>query len=138
MTEKKLRRIFNVIMLALVILSIVTVITIAALATAFDNDPFIKIGFFLYLLIFLLYAAPIAMALEAVLIIIKEVLVYKKFKTGKKRATLCVISAVLFIASGVCIPLMFGLSLLDKLIFPALILLAAGIAVFTVGITRDN
>jgi len=138
MTEKKLRRIFNVIMIALIILSIVTVITIAALATAFDNDPFIKIGFFLYLLIFLLYAAPIVMALEAVLIIIKEVLVYKKFKTGKKRATLCVISAVLFIASGVCIPLMFGLSLLDKLVFPALILLAAGIAVFTVGITRDN
>ena len=35
MTEKKLRRIFNVIMIALVILSIVTVITISALAAAF-------------------------------------------------------------------------------------------------------
>ena len=138
MTEKKLRRIFNVIMLVLFILSIVTVITIAALATAFDNDPFIKIGFFLYLLIFLLYASPITLLLEAVLIIIKEVLVYKKFKTGKKRATLCIISAVLFIASGVCIPLMFGLSMLDRLMLPALILLGAGVAVFTVGITRDN
>ena len=138
MTEKKLRRIFNVIMLVLLILSILTVITVSALAAAFDNDSFIKIGFFLYLLIFLLYVAPIVLALEAVLIIIKEVLVYKKFKTGKKRATLCIISAVLFIASGVCIPLMFGLSMLDRLMLPALILLGAGVAVFTVGITRDN
>ena len=138
MTEKKLRRIFNVIMLALLILSLVTVLTVSALAAAFDNDSFIKIGFFLYLLIFLLYAAPIAMALEAVLIIIKEVMVYKKFNVGKKRATLCVISAVLFIASGVCIPLMFGLSMLDRLMLPALILLGAGVALFTVGITRDN
>ena len=138
MTEKKLRRIFNIIMLTLLILSVTTVITASALAAAFDNDSFIKIGFFLYLLIFLLYAAPIAMALEAVLIIIKEVLVYKKFKNGKKRATLCVISAPLFIASGVCIPLMFGLSMLDQLMLPALILLGAGIAVFTIGITRDN
>ena len=138
MTEKKLRRIFNVIMLVLLILSILTVITVSALAAAFDSNSFIKIGFVLYLLVFLLYAAPIVLTLEAVLIIIKEVLVYKKFNTGKKRATLCIISAPLFIASGVCIPLMFGLGLLDELMLLALILLGAGIAVFTVGITRDN
>ena len=138
MTEKKLRRVFNVIMLAMLILSILAVITVSAISAALDRGYFIKIGFFAYFIVFLLYAAPITLLLEAVLIIIKEVMVYKKFNVGKKRATLCVISAALFIASGVCIPLMFGLSFLEELMFPALILLAAGIAVFTVGITRDN
>lgn len=138
MTEKKLRRIFNVIMLVLLILSILTVITTSAISAALDSGYFIKIGFFAYFIVFLLYASPITLLLEAVLIIIKEVMVYKKFNVGKKRATLCVISAVLFVAAGVCIPLMFGLGLLDELMLLALILLAAGIAVFTVGITRDN
>ena len=81
---KRFKRIYNISLISSGILYITALIIISFISEQLDRGGFLEFDFPFYLLIFTLMTAPFAVLLFGAALIIKEIILYKKFKTDRR------------------------------------------------------
>lgn len=77
---KKFKRIYNISLISLATLYIAALVVISFISEQLDKGGFFEFNFPFYLLVFTLISAPFALLIVSVSLIVKEFILYKKFK----------------------------------------------------------
>ena len=114
---KKFKRIFNTSLWSSAVLYITVLIIISFLSEKLDKGGFFKFNFPFYLLIYTLMTAPFVISAYGATFLIKEIILYKRYGTPKKRLVLLALAYSIFVSVGISVFVGLYFSTIDIMIF---------------------